>query len=255
MLRSIGLLLVVASAVGVVAVLQTFFEYGGFEFRLGSALALSFASYGLAIGVMLVRKAPPRRGALFWIAILSVARGALFAIPFGIGIALVQLKVAPEIGWVIPSNNWWPPKESLFHDTLWSSFYRGPTDPSELGFFQATSSIAGIFTSALFWVFVPLILYLGVLWSRPGGIVDKIFGWIAFALAILVIISAVETGYIQYERTTAEWPPGISVQYFYYPALHWYVLYAIEVLLFTATGVLLLRRQPRIPTSDSSDRA
>lgn len=254
MLRSIGLLLVVASAVGIIAVLQTFFEYGGFEFRLGSALALSFASCGLAIGVMLVRKVPPRRGALFWIAIFGVTRGALFVIPIGIGIALVLLQLIGSIGPMAPHGNWWPPKESLFHFTLWQTF-DGGVIPWESRLFQTTWLIAGIFASPIFWVLVPLGLYLWVLWGRAGGRADKVLGYIALALAILMAMSAIETGFVHCSIATFESPSDTIVDFLYYPKLYWYVLYAIEVLLFTATGTLLLRRQPRIPTSDTGDSA
>ncbi len=254
MLRSIGLLLVVASAVGIIAVLQTFFEYGGFEFRLGSALALSFAGSGLAVGVMLLRKVPPKRGAIFWIAIFGVTRGALLAIPIGIGIALVLLQQINSLGltWF---SNWWPPKEALFHNTLWFTFYTGSTGPYEVELFYTTSSIAGIFVSPIFWFLVPLGLYLWVLWGRAGGLADKVLGYVALALAILMTISAIETGLVHYSMATYEPPPDTIVDFLYYPKLHWYVLYAIEVLLFTATAVLLLRRQPRIKTRNADDRA
>ena len=237
MQRGLGVLLVLSGALGVVSALLSISCYlsEGWFYLIslaGFACSLLYAGYVLAVGVMLLRKAPPRRGSLFWIA----AAGICLIVPPALYMALMILGVVHD-----PFDGWWPPQEAIFHNAYWYE----PGIPKILAnreIFQFTSTLASILRSPLFWTFFPLMICVWSIWGRRSGLIDRLFGCLAVVLAIVMSMSAAETAWFHYQMTTYTYPPDVAVDFLYIPEAGWYPFYAVTVLLLVTTASLLFTR-------------
>lgn len=244
MLRGIGALLIISSALGVLNGL-----YVATVVLTASRLFISqipaftlsfiFAACGLASGIMLFRKTPTKRSALFWIA----AWGA------GLCVSLLILAFVPNVYFELV-DGWWPPKDPIFFGSFWNMMITAVGEDAiftqYLELFRATSYLSSLLSSPVLWVFVPLGLCLWALFGRAGGWADKAVACVAIVMAILTTNSAIETALLQYGIATYEPPDGSVVDFAYYPQFDWYVFYAIEALMFVAMSLLLFRRKPRL---------
>lgn len=258
MLRGIGFLLIVTSAIGVLAPLWSIIsnmlgdkwidrnDLGAYIF------SPAFAAFGLAAGVVLVRKKPLKRGALFWMSVFGISVCAPFVATYVAvvllllfsgqeGVSLISLVFAR-----VPNDGWWPPQEFLFCNTLMfrstfseSLFWSGAPLHEPLQFICAPQS------SLWFWAYLPLAICLQAIWGQRGKWADKLCSVLAVLLAALLLITVTEIAWSHYQQATYIPDPGSVVESVYQPTLSWYAYYAIVVLWLLAVAVLLVRRKIR----------
>ena len=254
MLRGVGLSLAVLGAVATLAALQPIVHdmSGGSLYWIdffGQVYTLAFALCGVASGVILYRRKPATREPLSRIGVFGVYLTAPLVLAYLVlaisqqvtnyGAASLMARVFFRVGW----DEWWPPQESLFCNTLmfsspWgeSLFWAGRP------LHEPLQVVCGIGQSVAFWTWLPFAVCLRAIWGRPRKWVDTLFAWIAGIVAVAVMIAAAETAWQTYERTTVESATGDILDYLYIAELRWYAFYALAILLLVTLAMLLSRR-------------
>jgi len=255
MLRGIGLSLAVLGALATLAALQPivrdlFEGWLRWDPLASQVYTLAFALCGVASGVILCRPKPVAREPLFQIGVLGVCLTAPLAL-LCVALVVEQYLAADEssafLGGVFLKvwwDDWWPPQESLFCNTLmFSSPWKESLFWSGRPLHEPLGLVCGVGQSLLVWTLLPFAVCLRSIWGRPRKWIDNLFALIAVFVAVLLTVSAAETAWFHYQM--ASYPAGTedSLNYIYLPQLSWYVFYALAIMLLVTLAILLFRRR------------